>query len=263
MIPDAKINKNAGFYVIPSGKISPRSKMLLQTALYLIPVEISEAPAEDVIPAGNIEVVRQLRHFIVENLRTARRTLRRWDRAFPIDDCEFFELNGHTPPESVGACLDPLRRGIPMGVMSEAGCPAVADPGADVVARAQSEGLRVIPMVGPSSILMALMGSGFNGQGFAFNGYLPIREDERVRAVKELEQRSATRGETQIFIETPYRNNNMVAFLARHLRPETRLCVACGITDPRCESIITLKASEWRSRKYDYARRPAIFLIHV
>lgn len=235
---------------------------VLRPALYLIPVEIGEKTTEMTIPAGNISIVRGIRTFIVENLRTARRCLRHWDPAFPIDDCVFHELNGHTPPGVAGSFLDALRRGEPVGVMSEAGCPAVADPGADVVAIAQREGLRVVPLVGPSSILMALMASGFNGQGFAFNGYLPVRDDERARALKELESRCTRLGQTQIFIETPYRNNRLLKFLAGTLRPDTLLCVAVDITRPESESIRTLPAAQWKKQKSDYDKRPAIFLIH-
>jgi len=158
--------------------------------------------------------------------------------------------------------LDALRRGEPVGVMSEAGCPAVADPGADVVSIAQREGLKVVPLVGPSSILLSLMGSGFNGQGFAFNGYLPIEEHARHKAVKELENICERRGQTQIFIETPYRNNKMIKFLADTLRPDTLLCVACDLTDAMRQTIITLPASKWRNKQPDYDKRPAIFLIH-
>ena len=157
--------------------------------------------------------------------------------------------------------LDPLRNGVDMGIISEAGCPAIADPGADVVAIAQSEGLKVVPLVGPSSILMSLMASGFNGQGFAFNGYLPIDEAEKSRALHELENR-ASRGQTQIFIETPYRNNRLISFLSETLRPDTLLCVAADITDPKKESIVTMPATRWKSVKADYDKRPAIFLIH-
>lgn len=230
--------------------------------LFLIPVEISSAPLSTVIPPHNLEVIGSLRSFIVENIRTARRFLRRCDRTFPIDECTFYELNGHTRPEEISSFLDPLRRGENVGVMSEAGCPAVADPGADVVAIAQREGLRVVPLVGPSSILLALMGSGFNGQGFAFRGYLPIKEDERIKAVRELENRALRHGETQIFIETPYRNGKMVEFLARNLHPDTLLCVAADITDPDKESIRTMPASRWRNDKECYDKRPAIFLVN-
>ena len=233
----------------------------MEAALYLIPVEIGEGSTDMSIPSGNLRVVSGIRTFIVENIRTARRFLRRWDRTFPIDECEFFELNGHTDPAAVPGYLQALRDGRPVGVMSEAGCPGVADPGALAVEVAQREGLRVIPLVGPSSILMSLMASGFNGQGFAFNGYLPIKDDERRKAIKDLENLAHRKGQTQIFIETPYRNNRMVKTLAETLRSDTPICVACDITDPERESIVTLPAGKWKSRKYDYDKRPAIFLI--
>lgn len=232
-------------------------------ALYLIPVELSGGPLESVLPAGNLRIVRQLRHFVVENLRTARRFLRRWDPEFPIDECEFHELNTHTDRAGVSAWLDPLRRGMPMGLMSDAGCPAVADPGSDIVAIVQREGLRVIPLVGPSSILLALMASGFNGQGFAFNGYIPVDAAARSARIAELERMAQRTGQTQIFIETPYRNNRMVRFLSETLRPDTLLCVAADITDPEREEIVTRPAKAWRNARYDYDKRPAIFLIHV
>ena len=234
----------------------------MKAALYLIPVEICAGTSEMTIPAGNLHIVKGIRTFVVEDLRPVRRCLRHWDPTFPIDDCTFHELNGHTDPRAVPGFLDALRRGEPVGVMSEAGCPAVADPGADVVAIAQREGLPVVPLVGPSSILLSLMASGFNGQGFAFNGYLPVKDDERLRAVRELEGICARRGQTQIFIETPYRNNRLLRFLASNLRPDTMLCVACDITDPDKESIRTLPASRWKKEEYDYDKRPAIFLMH-
>ena len=237
--------------------------MQLEKALYLIPVEIGTGPWEMSIPSGNIQTVKGLRTFIVENIRTARRFLRRWDREFPIDECTFYELNGHTRPEAVPAMLDALRRGEPTGLMSEAGCPAVADPGSDVVAIAQREGLKVIPLVGPSSILLSLMASGFNGQGFAFNGYLPIEAAERTKSVKELEARCRRLGQTQIFIETPYRNSKMIAFLAKTLHPDTLLCVACDINTPGKESIVTKPARQWAKVTENYDKRPAIYLIHT
>lgn len=237
--------------------------MKIQTALYLVPIPISAAPVSDVIPAGNIEILRQLRHFIVENVRTARRYLKHIDPGFPIGDCTFSVLDRHTSPEDVFAMLDPLRRELPMGVMSEAGCPGVADPGSHPVEIARREGLRVIPLVGPSSILMSLMASGFNGQGFAFHGYLPIDVAERRKALKRLESESMNRQMTQIFIETPYRNNRMVAFLAEELNPATMICVACDITDPEKEEIITATAAAWRKNKYEFDKRPAIFLLYA
>lgn len=232
-----------------------------EPALYLIPVEIADETVELTIPQGNLHIVRGIRTFIVENLRTARRCLRRWDRDFPIDECTFFELNEHTPGGEVSGMLDALRSGKPVGLMSEAGCPAIADPGAQAVAMAQREGLKVIPLVGPSSILLALMASGFNGQGFAFNGYLPVKEDQKVKAIKDLENRALRTGQTQIFIEAPYRNNRMISVLASTLRPDMLLCVAVDITDPHKQSIMTRPAAKWRNLQTNYDKHPAIFLI--
>ncbi len=237
--------------------------MKLATALYLIPVNISDAPLRDVLPDGNLDVVRELRYFIVENVRTARRFLKRCDPGFDIGSTTFFELNRHTDNSEVASYLEPLRRGEPMGVMSEAGCPAVADPGSLAVSIARREGLKVVPLVGPSSILLALMASGFNGQGFSFNGYLPIDAREREKRLKDLETLSRRSDMTQIFIETPYRNNRMVESLVRTLHTETMLCVACDITDPEKEEIVSLPVGLWKKNRYDFDKRPAIFLIYA
>ncbi len=234
---------------------------MLPPALYLIPVEIGDSPLGMTIPSGNLRIVRGIRTFIVENLRTARRCLRRWDREFPIDACTFHELNGHTATADISGFLDALRRGEPVGMMSEAGCPAVADPGAAVVEIAQRERLKVVPLTGPSRSRLSRMASGFTGQGVAFNGYLPVKEDEKGKVIKELEARASRLGQTQIFIETPYRNNRMLKFLATHLRPDTLLCVACDISSSS-ESIVTMPAAGWRECKTDYDKRPSIFLIH-
>lgn len=233
----------------------------LQKALYMLPVGLGASDPKLVLPYYNIEVMAQLRYFIVENIRTARRFLRACMPDFPIDDCQFFELNGHTEPIAISGFLQPLRQGHPMGVMSEAGCPGVADPGADVVAIAQKEGMRVIPLVGPSSILMSLMGSGFNGQGFSFHGYLPVKPDERGKAIRRLEALCTQTKQTQIFIETPYRNNALLQQLVSVLRPDTLLCVACSITTPD-ESIRTLPVGKWHNRLPDLAKKPTIFLIY-
>lgn len=232
-------------------------------ALYLIPVNISDAPIRDVLPPGNLDILHSIHHFIVENVRTARRFLKRCDPGFDIASVTFHELNRHTDLNEVGEWLDPLRGGEPVGVMSEAGCPAVADPGALVVSIAQREGLKVVPLVGPSSILMALMASGFNGQGFSFNGYLPIIPHDRERKLRELETVSRKNDLTQIFIETPYRNNKMLGSLVSVLRGDTKICVACDITDPDKEEIRTMTASAWRTARYDFDKRPAIFLIYA
>lgn len=181
---------------------------MLSPALYLFPVPLdNDAPVGRSLPSWNVEPLREIRHFVVENVRSARRFLKKCDRAIDIDLIEFTVLDEHTAPEDVPAMLRPLEEGKPMGVISEAGCPAVADPGADLVAVAQRRGLKVVPLVGPSSILLALMGSGFNGQSFAFNGYLPIHQPQRGAKLKEMERRIVKERQTQIFIETPYRNN--------------------------------------------------------
>lgn len=236
--------------------------MELKAALYLIPVAISNAPISDTLPAGNLDILKHLHYLIVENVRTARRFLKRCDPGFDIGAITFYQLNRHTDLNMVSSYLDPLRRGEAVGVMSEAGCPAVADPGSLPVSIAQKEGLKVIPLVGPSSILMALMASGFNGQGFTFNGYLPVDEKEREKRLRELENTSRKNDLTQIFIETPYRNNRMLESLVKTLRGDTLICVACDITDPDNESIITMTASRWKTVRYDYNKRPAIFLIY-
>lgn len=234
----------------------------IKPALYLFPTELSEAPASNVIPPYNIGLLGEIRYFIVENVRTSRRWIRKCIPGFGFEGVEFFELNGHTPPEEIPRMLDPLRRGESVGLMSEAGCPAVADPGSDVVAIAQREGLKVVPLVGPSSILMGLMGSGFNGQSFCFHGYLPIDEKERRQAIVRLEKESEREDRTQIFIETPYRNNRLLAFMAEILLPDTLICVASELSEPERETIVTMEAGKWRRHQYDYDKKASIFLIY-
>ena len=234
----------------------------VRPALYLFPTELSQAPVSNVIPPRNIEIMAGIRFFVVENLRTARRWIRKCIPGFSFDDAELTELNRHTAAEEISAMLEPLRRGHSVGVMSEAGCPAVADPGADLVTLAQKEGLRVVPLVGPSSILMSLMGSGFNGQSFCFHGYLPIDEKERRRTLLQLERESERDDRTQIFIETPYRNNRLLASLADWLAPDTLVCVAADITDPVNETIVAMPAGKWKTTSFNYDKRPAIFLIY-
>ena len=228
--------------------------------LYLFPVPMGDTPPLDVLPARNVELLRGIRHFLVENVRSARRFLKACDRSIDIDALTLTELSEHTPPQDVAAMLEPMSRGLDMGVISEAGCPAVADPGADAVAVAQARGYEVVPLVGPSSIIMALMASGFNGQSFAFRGYLPIDAAARTAAIKDMTA-CARRGQTQIFIEAPYRNNRLIAALAAALPAEAKLCVASDITGPR-QSILTLTAAEWRRRQYDYDKIPTIFLLY-
>lgn len=229
--------------------------------LYLIPVPLDNgAPLERSLPPYNTEIIRQIKHFIVEDIRSARRFLKKCDRDIDIDSLTFTVLDEHTRPEEVPAMLRPLEEGYSMGVISEAGCPAVADPGADVVAVAQNRGLKVVPLVGPSSILMALMASGFNGQSFTFNGYLPIHQPQRGAKLKEMERRIIREGQTQIFIETPYRNNRLIAELSSTLPGALKLCVASGITGDN-ERIITKPLSRWSKEKYDFDKIPTIFLL--
>lgn len=234
----------------------------MSAALYLIPVTLGETTIEQVLPSYNHEVIMGIRHFIVENIRSARRFLRQTDRTFPIDDTTFFEMGKHSDERAFSQYLQPLREGKPVGVISEAGCPAVADPGADIVGIAQREGLRVIPLVGPNSMIMAVMSSGLGGQSFAFNGYLPVDTTDRAKKLKMLETRAWTEGQTQLFIETPYRNEKMFQALLAALRPQTRLCIAAGITT-QDEYIRTLRISEWKNTKLpDLSKIPAIFLIN-
>lgn len=234
---------------------------MITPALYLIPVPLdNDAPLERSLPAYNLEPVREIRHFIVENIRSARRFLKKCDRSINIDELEFTVLDEHTKPEDVPAMLRPLEEGIAMGVISEAGCPAVADPGADVVAVAQRRGLKVVPLVGPSSILLALMASGFNGQSFAFNGYLPINQPQRGAKLKEMERRITKERQTQIFIETPYRNNKLIAELVATLPGARMLCVASDITGEK-ERIRTMSLSQWSKQTLDFDKVPTIFLL--
>lgn len=195
----------------------------MDTALYLLPVTLGDTPVEKVLPSYNREIILQIRHFIVEDVRSARRFLKKVDRDINIDELTFYPLNKHTSPEAISGYLKPLQEGNSMGVISEAGCPAVADPGADVVAIAQRKNLKVVPLVGPSSIILSVMGSGFNGQSFAFHGYLPIEPGERQKRLKELEQRVYSEHQTQLFIETPYRNNKMLEDILKACRPQTKL----------------------------------------
>ena len=234
---------------------------MIEAALYLLPVTLGETPVNRVLPAYNQEILLSIRHFIVEDVRSVRRFLKRAEPSIRIDDLTFYPLNKHTAPEEISAYLNPLLEGSPMGVISEAGCPAVADPGADVVAIAQRKNLRVVPLVGPSSIILSVMASGFNGQSFAFVGYLPVDQSDRVRRLKELEQRAYSESQTQIFIETPYRNNRMAEDIVRTCRPQTRLCIAANIT---CEGeyIRTRTVREWKGKLPDLNKMPCIFLIY-
>ena len=233
----------------------------MKTALYLIPVTLGETEINRVLPTYNREVILSIRHFIVEDLRSERRFLKKTDREIDIDKLTFYELNQHTPPKIIESYIKPLSLGESVGVISEAGCPAIADPGADVVRLAQMNGFKVIPLVGPSSILMSLMASGFNGQSFAFHGYLPIETSERAKMIRKLEARAYAEDQTQIFIETPYRNEKILEDLIKNCRQDTQLCVAANIT---CEDewIVTKRIKAWVGKKTEIGKRPCIFLIY-
>lgn len=234
----------------------------METALYLLPVTLGDTAIDKVLPAYNAGIIREIKHFIVEDVRSARRFLKKVDREVDIDTLSFYPLNKHTSPEDISGYLNPLAEGHSMGVISEAGCPAVADPGADVVAIAQRRNLKVVPLVGPSSIILSVMASGFNGQSFAFHGYLPIEPNERSKRLKELEGRIYSEHQTQLFIETPYRNHKMLDDILKACRPQTKLCIAANIT---CEGeyIKTRTVKEWKGTALpDLSKIPCIFLLY-
>lgn len=232
-------------------------------SLYLIPVTLGDTPIERVLPAYNKEVILSIRHFIVEEVRTARRFLKQVDRNINIDELTFYPMGKHADAALFSKYLDALRKGEDMGVISEAGCPAVADPGADVVAIAQREGHKVVPLVGPSSILLAVMASGFNGQSFAFHGYLPIAPADRAKRLKQLESRSAAEHQTQLFIETPYRNHKIIADILATCNPRTKLCIASGLTTDK-EYICSKTIKEWKQTTLpDLNKIPTIFAIYA
>ena len=231
--------------------------------LYMIPCPISDSTAVyDVVPETNREVINSLDYFIVENVRSARRFLSKVGIERKIDDLEFVELNEHTREGvAVEAMVRPILEGRSAGVISEAGVPGVADPGALVAEACHRRGIRVIPLVGPSSILLAMMASGLNGQSFAFNGYLPVKPPERAKAIKTFERRAQVEHQSQIFIEAPYRNVKLVEQMLAMLSPTTRLTIACDITSPD-EIIITRRVEQWRKEGVpDIAKRPTIFII--
>ena len=235
----------------------------MAATLYLIPCPIADETAvADVTPAANQQIIDSLDYFIVENTRSARRFLSKSGYAKAIDDATFVELNEHTTsPTEIARMIEPLKAGRSAGVISEAGVPAVADPGQAVVELCHKHNIRVVPLVGPSSILMAVMASGLSGQSFAFNGYLPIKEPERSKTIKRLESRARTEHQSQLFIEAPYRNVKLLEQMLKSLNPDTRLCVACDITS-KSEYIRTQTVAQWcKSTMPDIQKRPTIFII--
>lgn len=228
--------------------------------LYLIPTTIGDTTIGKVLPPDLTQLISTIPVFIVENLRTARRFLKKMNPDIVIDDLTFFELNQHTDKKEISRFLEPSRNGLDIGIISEAGCPGVADPGADVVRIAHIRNIQVVPLVGPSSILLALMASGMSGQNFAFNGYLPIKNPEKAAQIKMLENRMQTEGQTQIFIETPYRNAQLLDELLKNCDPQTMLCIAVDITLDT-EFIRCKPVSYWKTNIPDIQKRPAIFMI--
>ncbi len=222
---------------------------------------MGDTPIDKVLPKYNTEIINSLSFFIVENTRSARRFLKKCNPEIDINALTFYELNKRTLAKDIASFLNPMKRGESMGVISEAGCPAIADPGADVVAIAQRENYKVVPLVGPSSILMSLMASGFNGQSFAFHGYLQIDSNERGRKLKTLEELVYKDDQTQIFIETPYRNNKMAEDILQHCKPQTRLCIAMNISCDN-ETIITKKVGAWKGKLPNMHKQPCVFLIY-
>lgn len=225
----------------------------------MIPVTLGGSKYSEVIPDFVASITRKLRVFIVEDLRSARRFLKTLDKEFPINECSFLEMNEHTPDRQISEFLEPLLEGNDAGIMSEAGMPGIADPGAKLIALAHLKNIKVVPLVGPSSIILALAASGLNGQNFSFNGYLPVKQTERAIKIKELERRSAS-GFSQIFMETPYRNQKLLEAIVQICNNHTMLCIAADLTLPS-EEIRTLPISEWKKKMPDLTKRPVIFIL--
>lgn len=229
--------------------------------LYLIPCPLGDVPPLAVLPISVKKTIERVDHYIVEHEKDARRFIKNIVPHKKQSELKIQEINKFTQPEEIPQMLDPCLKGFDVGVISDAGCPGIADPGARAVHFAHQKGIRIIPLVGPSSILLAMMASGFNGQNFAFNGYLPIDKGERKSELKRLERISKDFDQSQLFIETPYRNNQMLESLIDTLSPQTQLCVACDITLPS-EYIKTATIDDWKKRKVDLHKRPTLFIVH-
>ena len=229
--------------------------------LYLIPTDLGENPVWEVLPISIKKVIEFTDNYIVENEKTARRFIKHIHPEKSQPSLALKILNKFTDAAEKQTFLDPCKEGKSIGLLSEAGCPAVADPGSDIVRLAHQNNIQVVPLVGPSSIILALMGSGMNGQSFTFNGYLPIDKNERKTELKRLEKLSHDQNQSQLFIETPYRNNKMLEDLCSTLHSQTRVCIACDLTLPS-EYIKTYSVNDWKHVKVDLHKRPAIFIIH-
>jgi 16S rRNA (cytidine1402-2'-O)-methyltransferase len=233
----------------------------MKGTLYLIPSTLGESAPLDTLAAVNFHIIENISHFIVEDIRTARRFLKKARPGIVIDNLSFQILNEHSSEEEIPSMLQPLLDGLSAGLLSEAGLPCVADPGAKLVSLAHEAGIKVVPLPGPSSIFLALMASGFNGQNFAFHGYLPVDKNARLQKIRELEMDAIQKDQTQIFIETPYRNRQMLESLIRACKPGTRICIAVDLTLPG-EMIITATAKQWSQNSPDLNKRPAVFLLY-
>jgi len=233
--------------------------MMIKGKLFLIPNTIAENTQSSVIPSHTRDVLPSIEHFLVEDIRTARRFLSSLKIYSSIETLHFDVLNKETLASKLPELMKPIQEGKHIGIVSESGCPGVADPGAVAVNYAHENDIQVIPLVGPSSLLLALMASGLNGQQFAFQGYLPIDAKEASQRLKDLERESKTKNQTQIFIETPYRNNSVFDYFLKNLHAETRLTIALDITGQH-ESIRTLKIKDWKKQKENWPKTPAVFL---
>lgn len=229
--------------------------------LYLIPTTLGESDPMDVLPQTVKRAIDFIDHYIVENEKTARRFIKAVNAQKVQANLKIALLNKHTEVSEHNAMIKPCLEGVNIGLMSEAGCPGIADPGAVIVKIAHEKGIQVVPLVGPSSILLAMMASGMNGQSFAFNGYLPIDKSDKKSALKNFEKMSNDKNQSQIFIETPYRNNKLLEDILSALQPNTHLCIAADITLPT-EYIKTLRVADWKKTKVDLHNRPTIFIIH-
>ncbi len=231
--------------------------------LYLIPNTLGKTPENNTIPEYVLNVIRRLDVLIVENVQTAARYLQWVGDTIPEYEIEFLLLNKKTPITEIASFLNPLKKGKDAGLLSEAGCPVVADPGSELIKMAHDQSIKIEPMVGPSSILLALMGSGFNGQQFTFHGYLPIDQNKRQGAIQKLEQQAKESGGTQIFMEAPHRNDKVVTDVVRYCNPDTRFCTATNLTLPD-ERIVSKKISAWRKDARDSIHKePTIFLLYT
>lgn len=231
--------------------------------LYLVPNTLGKTPENNTIPDYVLNVIRELEVLVVENIQTTVRYLQWVGNTIPEYNIDFRLLNKKTPTQEIASFITPLIQGKNVGLLSEAGCPVVADPGSEYIKMAHARDIKVVPLVGPSSILLALMGSGFNGQNFAFHGYLPIEKADRQRAIQQLERESKNEGRTQIFMEAPHRNDAIVKDVIKFCRPDTRFCSATNLTLPS-ESIISKRVSEWKNSKPDSIHKePTIFLLQA